>query len=62
MVTMGSLMSRMTAGKLDLNSAVSTVLYKQTRSIHLDTTLGKLSRFLDKEPFVLVVHEQQQCK
>lgn len=60
MVTMGSLMSRMTAGKLDLNSAVSTVLYKQTRSIHLDTTLGKLSRFLDKEPFVLVVHEQQQ--
>uniref|UniRef100_A0A914W537 Cystathionine beta-synthase n=1 Tax=Plectus sambesii TaxID=2011161 RepID=A0A914W537_9BILA len=59
-VTMGSLMSRVAAGKLDTNSPVSTALYKQTRSIHLDTTLGKLSRYLDRDPFALIVHEQQQ--
>lgn len=38
------------------------VLYKSFKQVPADTRLGRVSRLLDKEPFVLVVSAQRCCK
>ncbi|XP_072022172.1 cystathionine beta-synthase-like protein [Amphiura filiformis] len=58
-VTLGGLMSHMLAGKVKMSAPVSDVLYKQCKTVQLDTTLGNLSRILDHDHFVLVVHNQK---
>nr|CAD7405711.1 unnamed protein product [Timema cristinae] len=62
MVTMGNLMSRLINTKALPTDCVEKVLYRQFRKIKLDTNLGRLSRILDKDHFVLVVHSQRLCK
>nr|CAD7422047.1 unnamed protein product [Timema poppensis] len=59
MVTMGNLMSRLINTKALPTDCVEKVLYRQFRKIKLDTNLGRLSRILDKDHFVLVVHSQR---
>ncbi|XP_066997097.1 cystathionine beta-synthase-like protein isoform X2 [Anabrus simplex] len=59
MVTLGNLMSRMVNCRALPTDPVEQVLYRQFRKINLDTTLGRLSRILDKDHFVLVVHSQR---
>ncbi|XP_076055996.1 cystathionine beta-synthase isoform X2 [Oratosquilla oratoria] len=60
-VTLGSLMAKIVAGKVEGSSPVEQSLYSQFRKITLDTTLGKLSRILDRDHFALVVHRQRLC-
>ncbi|CAG0901228.1 unnamed protein product [Darwinula stevensoni] len=60
MVTLGNLMAKLLAGKVEPQSPVAEVLYKQFHKITMDTTLVHLTRILDKDHFALVVH-QQQC-
>jgi len=55
-------MSRMVNSKALPTDAVEKTLYRQFRKIKLDTTLGRLSRILEKDHFVLVVHSQRLCK
>lgn len=62
MVTMGNLMNRIVNMKAKPTDKVTQVLYSQFRKISLDTSLGRVSRILEKDPFVLVVHSQRQCK
>lgn len=59
MVTLGHMMAQIMKGKVRTSDAVERVLFKQFKQITLDTTLGKLSRMLDTDHFVLVVHEQR---
>lgn len=58
---MGNLMNRIVNAKAKPTDNVSQVLYSQFRKITLDTSLGRVSRILEKDPFVLVVHSQRQC-
>ncbi|XP_026470149.1 cystathionine beta-synthase [Ctenocephalides felis] len=60
MVTMGNLMNRIVGLKNKPQDPVEKALYKQFRKITLDTTLGRVSRILEKEPFLVVVHNQRQ--
>ncbi|XP_064085171.1 cystathionine beta-synthase-like protein isoform X3 [Macrobrachium nipponense] len=60
-VTLGSLMAKMVSGKIEGSSPVQQSLYSQFRKIKLNTTLGKLSRILDRDHFALVVHTQRLC-
>ncbi|XP_042865348.1 cystathionine beta-synthase-like isoform X5 [Penaeus japonicus] len=64
-VTLGSLMSKLVSSKVEGSSPVQQSLYSQFRKIKLDTTLGKLSRILDRDHFALIVHTQrlymEQC-
>ncbi|XP_076325336.1 cystathionine beta-synthase isoform X2 [Tachypleus tridentatus] len=60
MVTLGNLMAKILAGKVTGTAQVSEVLYTQFFKITLETTLGRLYRYLDKGHFALVVHEQKQ--
>ncbi|XP_043928172.1 cystathionine beta-synthase isoform X2 [Protopterus annectens] len=60
MVTLGNMLASVLAGKIQPSDPVSKVLYKQFKKIHLDDTLGRLSRILETDHFALVVHEQIQ--
>ncbi|XP_049951948.1 cystathionine beta-synthase isoform X1 [Schistocerca serialis cubense] len=59
MVTMGNLMSRLVNSRALPTDPVEKVLYRQFRKITLDTSLGKLSRLLERDHFVLVTHSQR---
>ncbi|MCL4120373.1 UNVERIFIED_CONTAM: hypothetical protein GTU68_008250 [Idotea baltica] len=58
-ITLGALMAKLVNGKVKSSSPVSESLYSQFRKITFDTTLGKLSRILDRDHFALVVHKQR---
>ncbi|XP_071806238.1 cystathionine beta-synthase-like [Asterias amurensis] len=58
-VTLGSLMSHMLAGRVKPSTLVEGVLYKQFQKVTLDNTLGQLSRILDHDHFVLITHSQK---
>ncbi|RVE58380.1 hypothetical protein OJAV_G00209080 [Oryzias javanicus] len=60
MVTLGSILSSVHDGKVELSDAVGTVLCKDFKQVHLTDTLGKLSFFLKAHSFVLVVHDHIQ--
>lgn len=60
MVTMANLMSHMTNGKVQPSDPVEKVLYRQMRKISLDTPLSRVSKFLESDHFLLVVHTQKQ--
>lgn len=59
MVTVGHMMSEVTKGKVKASDPVSKVIYKQFKQITLDLTLGRLSRMLDTDHYVLVVRDQR---
>lgn len=60
MATVANLMSQVMRNKAMVTDPVSTVVYKQFKQVKLDTKLGRLSRILQTDHFVLVVHEQRQ--
>lgn len=60
MVTLRTILSFLLAGKVDLSAAVTTVLRKDFKSVHLTDSLGKLSDILKTDNFALVVHHQIQ--
>ncbi|KAK3106926.1 hypothetical protein FSP39_003170 [Pinctada imbricata] len=61
MVTVGNMMSQVVKSKVKSSDPVSKVMYKQFKKVHMDTSLGQISRMLDTDHFVLVVHDQRQC-
>ncbi|XP_077300274.1 cystathionine beta-synthase [Arctopsyche grandis] len=54
MVTMNNLMNSLTNKKVVFSDAVEKILVKQFRKVDIETSLGKTSRILEKEPFVVV--------
>ncbi|KAM6978405.1 cystathionine beta-synthase b [Tautogolabrus adspersus] len=59
-VTVGAILSSVLAGKVDPSDAVFKVVCKNFKQVHLNDTLGKLSRILEKDNFALVVQDQIQ--
>jgi len=59
MVTLGSLMTRILSKKAEPKTPVDQVLYGQFKRVTLDTTLSKVSRILERDHYVLVVHNQR---
>eukprot|EP00056_Hartaetosiga_gracilis_P007998 m.114843 g.114843 ORF g.114843 m.114843 type:complete len:518 (+) comp12833_c0_seq1:1063-2616(+) len=59
MMTEGNLMSNLVKKRVKKSDPVSKVLYKRFKKVSLDTTLGAVTRHLEKEPFVLVTSEQR---
>uniref|UniRef100_A0A8D0A5C3 Cystathionine beta-synthase n=1 Tax=Sander lucioperca TaxID=283035 RepID=A0A8D0A5C3_SANLU len=60
MVTLGTILSSVSAGKAKPSDAVSKVLCKHYKQVHLTDNLGKLSQILETDHFVLVVHDHTQ--
>ncbi|KAF1382680.1 hypothetical protein PFLUV_G00146280 [Perca fluviatilis] len=62
MVTLGTILSSVSAGKAKPSDAISKVLCKRYKQVHLTDNLGKLSQILETDHFVLVVHDHVQNK
>jgi cystathionine beta-synthase len=60
MVTLGNLSSQLLSGRVKSTDPISKVLYKQFKSISLDTSLAQLSKLLDKHHFALVTTSQRR--
>uniref|UniRef100_A0A669EZU4 Cystathionine beta-synthase n=1 Tax=Oreochromis niloticus TaxID=8128 RepID=A0A669EZU4_ORENI len=60
MVTLETILSSLLAGKVELSAAVSAVLLKDFKQVHLTDDLGKLSHILKTDNFALVVHNHTQ--
>ncbi|KAL8566544.1 hypothetical protein ACOMHN_009758 [Nucella lapillus] len=60
MVTVGNILAQMVKNKVNSSDPVSKIMYKQFKMIKMGTHLGQLSRMLDTDHFVLVVHDQRQ--
>ncbi|KAK7491019.1 hypothetical protein BaRGS_00017715 [Batillaria attramentaria] len=60
MVTVGNILAQMVKNKVKPSDPVSKIMYKQFKMVKMDVTLGQLSRMLDTDHFVLVVHDQRQ--
>ena len=58
MVTLGNLMGKMVSGKVTPDSPTSDCIYGQFKKLTLTSTLGELSRILDRDYFALIVHCQ----
>ncbi|KAM7380395.1 hypothetical protein PAMP_003697 [Pampus punctatissimus] len=61
-VTLGTIMSSMLSGKVKPTDAVSKVLCKNFKQVHLTDHLGKLSRIFETNHFALVVYDHTQYK
>ncbi|XP_040914049.1 cystathionine beta-synthase b [Toxotes jaculatrix] len=61
-VTLGTILSFVSAGKVKALDAVSKVLCKSFKQVHLTDSLGKLSRILETENFALVVQDHTQSE
>ncbi|XP_045909485.1 cystathionine beta-synthase b [Micropterus dolomieu] len=62
MVTLGTILSSVSAGKVKPSDAVIKVLCKHFNQVHLTDNLGNLSRVLETDHFALVVHDHTQYK
>lgn len=58
MVSHGNLMSKIINSNIQATDTVGKALYTQFTKINEDTTLGRVSRILEKDPFVLVIRKQ----
>ncbi|XP_019116714.2 cystathionine beta-synthase b [Larimichthys crocea] len=62
MVTLGTILSSVSAGKVKASDAVIKVLRKTFTQVHLTDNLGMLSKILETDHFALVVHDHTQYK
>eukprot|EP01006_Ploeotia_vitrea_P040309 TRINITY_DN66420_c1_g2_i1.p1 TRINITY_DN66420_c1_g2~~TRINITY_DN66420_c1_g2_i1.p1 ORF type:complete len:533 (-),score=290.37 TRINITY_DN66420_c1_g2_i1:961-2466(-) len=59
MVTIGNLTSYIASGRIKPSDAVANGLYKKYKEVDLDTSLGRLSRILDRHHYALVTTTQE---
>lgn len=59
MLTVGSMMSMVTKGKVDISDTVSKVIYRQFQQATMDTSLGNLSLMLNTDHYVVITHDQR---
>uniref|UniRef100_A0A8P4G211 Cystathionine beta-synthase n=1 Tax=Dicentrarchus labrax TaxID=13489 RepID=A0A8P4G211_DICLA len=62
MVTLGIILSSVSAGKVKPSDAVIKVLCKPFKQVHMTDNLGTLSHILETDHFALVVHDHTQYK
>lgn len=62
MVTLGHIHSLMVKGKVKASDPVQKALFRQFKTINISSSLYNLSRMLDTDHFVVVVHDQRFCK
>ncbi|KAL7027284.1 hypothetical protein ACKWTF_005392 [Chironomus riparius] len=59
MATVNNIMCKILDRSVELNDPISKALFKKFIKIEMDTTLGKLSRILEKEPYAVVVQKRE---
>lgn len=59
MVTEANVLSQLLRNRVSKADPVEKVVYKQFRQVPTDTTIGRVSRILDKDHFILVTSQQK---
>jgi cystathionine beta-synthase len=62
MATINYLVTRMLNFGLKATDAVNKAVFNKFSKVSLETSLGRLSRILEKDPYVLVTQNQKECK
>lgn len=62
MATINYLVNRMLNFGLKSTDTIDKAVFKKFTKVTLDTTIGRLSRILEKDPYVLVIQKQKECK
>jgi cystathionine beta-synthase len=62
MATINYLVNRMLNFNLNASDSIDKAIFKKYTRVNLNTSLGKLSRILEKDPYVLVTQTQKECK
>lgn len=60
MVTLNEILSDLISGKLQRSDCVEQIMKKEFRKIDLRTTLGIISRILEKENYAVVLDEEKE--
>lgn len=58
LITLNALISNLISGKVKQTDCAEKLLVKQFRKVALSTSLGRLSRILEKEPYAVVLDEK----
>lgn len=62
MATINYLVSRMLNFGLKGTDKIDKAVFKKFSKVTLDTSIGRLSRILEKDPYVLVTQKQKECE
>jgi cystathionine beta-synthase len=62
MATVNNIMCKILDRTLKLSDSISKALFKKIIKVKLDTTLGRVSRILEKEPYVVVIQKREICE
>lgn len=63
MATINFLLNKMLNSNLKGTDTIDKAVFKKFTKVHLNTSIGRLSRILEKDPYVLVTREpQKECK
>ena len=59
MVTLNEILSYLISGKLEKSDCVEKIMKEEFRKVDLQTPLGKISRILEQENYVVVLDENK---
>lgn len=62
MATINFLVNKMLNANLKPTDTIDKAVFKKFSKVNLNTSIGRLSRILEKDPYVLVTQEQKECK
>lgn len=61
MATINFLVNKMLNFNLKATDTVDKAVFKKFTKVNLNTSIGRLSRILEKDPYVLVTQSQKEC-
>lgn len=62
MATINFLVNKMLNASLKATDSIDKAVFKKFTKVNLNTSIGRLSRILEKDPYVLVTQAQKECK
>lgn len=62
MATINLLVNKMLSANLKATDTIDKAVFKKFTKVNLNTSIGRLSRILEKDPYVLVTQTQKECK
>lgn len=62
MATINFLVNKMLSSSLKSTDTIDKAVFKKFTKVNLNTSIGRLSRILEKDPYVLVTQTQKECK
>lgn len=62
MATINFLVNKMLNSNLKASDKINKAVFKKFTKVNLNTTIGRLSRILEKDPYVLVTQSQKECE